>query len=168
MSSLITIISDTNKTINDIIENGGEMTDEMREELKYLDQSMLQKVDGYAVFIDRIKLEIGYFKEKAKEFSGMAKTLSNLDDSIKERLKYVMTGMEKTEVKGNNYRFKLSDTAGKLEIVESLIPDKYKTQTLIIEIDKEAIKRDLKLGKIIDGASLVKGKSIRKYINKLK
>ena len=169
MATLNELITNSSNTINKIIENGGELTPELSAEMETLETALETKVDNYALFMDRLKNEITYFKSKSKEFTTVEKTLKNLDANLKDRIKYAMGEMKKTELRGDNYRFKLSDTAGKLVISdEKLIPDKYKTETVIVEIDNETMKNDLRNGIDIAGAYLEKTKSLRKYISKSK
>ena len=166
MSTLNEIIAQSNTSINKIIENGGELTEELALELENLNTALVNKVDNYAIFTDRIKNEITYFKSKAKEFSDVSKTLTSLDKNIKERIKFAMTELDKDELKGDNYRFKLSNTKAALEYDEAVLPDRYKIQTIVENVDKDMLRIDLENGLEVEGAFLKNSKSLRKYISK--
>jgi hypothetical protein len=77
-----------------------------------------------------------------------------------------MVELDKDELKGENYRFKLSNTKAALEYDESVLPDKYKIQTIVESVDKEMLRLDLENGLDVEGAFLKNSKVLRKYISK--
>lgn len=164
MSSLLSLIAENKSLLAEVIENGGELPDDLAAKIFASEKSIQEKADNYAVFIDQLKAEIEFFKDKAKEFRAVAKSLENLDANIKERMKYAMEELGKDEIIGDVYRFKLSSAQPRLELDESKIPADFKKTTVTIEADKDSIKQALKSGHNVEGACLVESKSLRKYL----
>jgi hypothetical protein len=150
-----------------IVEVGGELSPELEKLLENLDLTIAEKLDGYSFIMDRFENEAAFFRTKADTFARVSKGLLLFQDKLKERVKLAMVAMGKDEVKGNEVRFKLSNSAPKLVIEnESMLPAAYQKIVQTVVPDKEKIREDLSIGLSVEGCKLVNGKSLRSYINK--
>ena len=122
MSSLTELIEQQSCLIQQICENHGEVTPEFESELEALGAALIQKVDGYKDFVDRLDAEVAFFRERADFFSRAARSVKRTRDFLWDRLKdYVMTTPNK-EVIGDLYKYKLSRTKAKLVIDDKCNP----------------------------------------------
>jgi len=166
--SLFSLVFESNELTQKIIENNGELPDDLSFDLEEIETSMAQKVDNYAVFMDRLDMESDYWGKRADEYAKVSKSLDNLKKRIKSNIKEAMLGLQTTEILGNDMRFKLSKTKPKTIYIESNIPDEYKKSVVSIEIDKDKIAEALKRGESIPGVVREEAYSLRKYANRTK
>ena len=163
--TLSDIIKQSNEIEQQIIENEGEITDLIEVLEKDLMENLVEKAENYYMVIDKLSNAGEYYKQEAAKLSNVAKTISNLEERIKDRLKFGMVEMDRTEIIGTKLRLKLSPTKTKLVIDdEQLIPQSFK----IIEykVDKELVRAALEKNEKIPGARLEGGLSLRRYYNK--
>jgi hypothetical protein len=164
--TLLQLSADARSITQMIIQNGGELTEEVMALLEGTEKQLATKVDAYAELLEVCDADVAYWKEKAKVFQAAARGIENLKERVKERIKFVMESSGESELKGTDYRFKLSPTKDRVEYFEAQIPDSYKVQVVSTELDKEKIKEDLDLGIDIPGVVKHKSHALRSYINK--
>jgi len=164
--SLQVLVADANTIVELLIESNGEITPEIETTLTELEKNLTNKVDAYFVVIERLQFETKYFKAKASVFNNAAKTLSNTEERLKENIKRALRAMDKTEIVGNDYKFKISKTKPRLIIDPQILADKFKKQTIVIEPDKDKIRALLDAGILIKGAHYEESFALRKTINK--
>ena len=165
-NSLVAIVREVATLETLLIESGGELTPEIEAMLTVKEVNLPEKVDGYEAIMDRLDSLEGMYKERAKMFSTAAKSLGMAQDALKERLKFAMKELGVTELMGNDIRFKLSASKPRLVIEdEKLVPKEYKQETVMIEVKKDLLTEDLKIGSV-PGARLEESVSLRKYVNK--
>jgi len=96
----------------------------------------------------------------------MAKSALKINEFLKLNLSNCMKSLDTIELTGYDTKFKLQKSPVKLLIIdETLIESKYKVQTVITELDKDKIKKDLLAGEYVHGAMLVQDNHIRQYVN---
>lgn len=165
--SLLDIVSETNNLVQNIIENGGEIDQDAMNLMDVNKNELALKADNYAHIWERLEMEESYWSLKAKEMSAVSKACKNARENLKTRLKYAMKTIDNKELSGQNYRFKLSSTAGRLVISDAAaVPEDYKYEVISKEIDKDKLKEALKGGVVVPGASIISEPSLRKYIKK--
>jgi hypothetical protein len=163
--SLVSIVSEVNQIETMLIESGGEITPEIECALAVRDASVATKVDGYSYILDRLESLEEHYKNQAAFFSVISKQCKGAKDRLKDNLKGAMQEMGLDEIKGNDFRFKLSNSKPALEILDlGVVPKGYKKEVITVEIDKKALADDLAVGEI-PGARLVPSFSLRKYAN---
>ena len=170
--SLQAIVSDSLALDEILYERSGEITDQ--ETSAIVDQFMSEilsdlahKSDSYKFKIDQLDDAVQRMNTNAKQFSQVAKSISNIANSMQNRMKNAIIDLGVTEIIGNTFKFKLAKTAGSVVIEnENLLPATYCREKTSIEIDKVAIKEDLKIGKLVPGAKIVEGFSLRISPNK--
>lgn len=155
------------KIENMLIESGGEITPEIEQELSFGAKSLEETVDLRFMSLERINKSIEYYKEKAEQFLKIASSLDKSSDFISNSIKQFMVDNQKKELIGTDYRFMISPSKPKLNIIdESLINGVYKKEKIETVLDKDSIKEDLVKGIPVDGCELVEGFTLRKYVNK--
>ena len=140
-------------------ETGGELTPEIEEALAINEANLLTKVDGYCEIIAKYKAMQEAAANRIKQLQAMKKTAENIERRIKEHLAYgmEMMGRDKIEVGTHTVSFRTSHAVNIIN--EAHIPNYYiKVST---SVDKEAIKRDIKNGILVEGVELVTNKSIQ-------
>lgn len=166
-STLPALVSQANSLAEALLESGGELTPEIESALTINEKELGLKVDSYAIFVDRLEYEAGYFKAKAKELQAAAKVLENAQERLKENLKNAMRALKQDEIKGQDYKFKLSRSRPKLILDEKVLPGDFKTQVVSYEPDKDKIQDAINAGLEVPGAKIEETFSLRKYINKV-
>lgn len=146
---------------DDILSNEEGLTEEVIEAIKddILDDIKL-KGDGVAKWLKSEESALELMTAERKRLQEAEKKRKAKIDRIKE---YILNCMEQANLK------KIDTSIGRLgwrkseKVVllnEDLIPDEYKTEEVKIKISKADIKKALKAGTEIQGATLEEGKSI--------
>lgn len=163
--SLLAIVGQTVEIEKMLIESGGELTAEIEAALIVNEQSLAEKADGYHNIIERFKALDNHYSKKAEFYAQIAKQCDGVVERLKANIELAMTTLKVIEIKGEDIRFKLSPTAGKLILVdEDMIPVEFKKEVSQTEIQKDALKAALQKGPVA-GAKLEKGLSLRAYAN---
>lgn len=152
-------------TIEDwLAESGGELTPELEELTQFNLEQLSDKVDAYQMVQERLEQSIDYFDQKAKFYSKVANGFDLVRQRIKERIKALMVENQIDELSGNDIRFKLSNAAPTVHITdEHVIPKEYLETVVTQRVDKKKLRDALELGLDVEGAMLVKNKSLRTY-----
>lgn len=166
MASLPELILESNNILNQIIDAGGEITEEIEKYLVTTTTELQAKIDSYVFVMEKLDSEMSFYKDKAAQYSKVANACKNLKEKIHSRTKQIMIDNKLSELKGFDYRFKLSPTQSALIVDDEKLPSEYKIQVVSYENDKERIKKDLLLDVKIEGAELEPRFSLRSYINK--
>jgi Siphovirus Gp157 len=171
-------------TLQEIVENrraldeiladcGGEITDASVEEItgrwmEEITKDLAAKSDGYQYRMKDMQAMEAQFKEMETMYRNARKSLERVEESLKTRMKLAMQAMGVNELAGNQFKYKLSDSAPSVEIVdESQLPAKFCREKVILEVDKTAVKEHvLSTGEEIPGAILTRGKTLRVSIVK--
>lgn len=166
MSSIFNYMADYRALEELIFQENGELNETLEQWLSECQRNLATKVDSYGYILDRLDSTSDELKRQAKRFSDAAKQVENARDRLKETVKTTLQVLEKNEIKGESFTFKLSNTAQRLVLDETALPENYKMQVTTIVPDKERIKSDLKEGKEIQGARLEGGKALRVTVSK--
>ena len=113
------------------------------------------KADGYVAVIDKLNSEAAVRKQMADKLAKAAKVLENHASRMKDRLKYCMESMGKTELKSRYFTFKIVNNGGKqtLKIRDGVeVPESYKR--IILENDNDKIRKTLESGETLPFAYL--------------
>ena len=148
-------------------ENNGELTDELDGAFELTNEALADKVDSYAFVMDRCNSMEEEYLAKAAVLGRIAKGYARLRDSLETRLKLASKQLG-DELIGNDWRFKVSTTEGKLivDLPAEKLPPEYVTMETVFSVNTKALKNDLKLGLEVNGARIEKGQSIRRYPNR--
>jgi D-ribose pyranose/furanose isomerase RbsD len=163
-TTLHEIVSKVSDITAQIVEANGEISPDVENQLIEIDLSLARKIDSYSVVMERLESEADYWDKKAKMMKAIADSHYKLREKLRERIKEAMIAMEKTEIRGSDVRFKLCKTQPRLVVNEGELPLNYKR--VVLEIDKEKIKADLKNQVEVPGASLQESFALRTFANR--
>lgn len=155
-------------------ENGGELTDELKQALTETEQSLTKKTDGYISLLQSLAAQESIMKAQKERYAKLEKIAANAQKRIKEHLQYNMDtfGIEKLEgTIGKVTRSKstaievdeetmLAPYVFALEAFRESLPKHIQVPDL--KVSKTAIKEMIKETKIApSGASVVENFSLR-------
>lgn len=172
MSTLFEIVKNHKSLDELMLEQDGEITDQQQEQIVDLWMSEITsdlslKADGYKYRIDNIDSSAEALRDRARQISSAAKTLENMSDLLKERMKQAMIELGITHIDGKAFKFKLSDGKPTVKINhQDLLPSKYLVETISLNVDKDKVLEDLKNNIEVEGAELKTSKVLRVTVNK--
>lgn len=159
--SLFKISADMQMIVNHLMENGGELTPEIEKSLEISKQELQTKSVGYAVVVRSMEYENNVIDQEIKRLQGLKKSRTTVIDRLKNSLSFSMEifGVDEIKTEMSTINFRKSTT---LQIIdETKVPNKYKTESITMKIDKNEIKKDIKNGDIISGVELVEKQNIQ-------
>lgn len=150
-----------------LLESQGELTPELEAWLTEVESNVADRVDAYVMVQERLKEAADFYKTQADKFLAAKKASENAVERMKERIRAAMTTMGTDELRGEAFRFKMSNAPKRLVIDnEDTVPMAYKSARTVYDLAKDGIKVALEGGSEIPGCHLEGGKSIRSYVNK--
>jgi len=159
--NLFQITNEMQSIMNELIENGGELTPELESMLMITESQLKEKAVNYAMVIRSMDYETNVIDEEIKRLQALKKTRQNAIERLKSALTNAMQqcDMDAIETPTNKISFRKSQS---LEILdETLVPKQYKTQVITTKIDKNAIKQDIKNGITVHGVELLTNKNLQ-------
>jgi hypothetical protein len=167
MSTLNELLDLSREIENRLIEADGLITPDIEALTNILDVSLPEKIDGYAIVIDRMEANAEWFKAQAYKYALVQKGLERASENIRTRLKEIMIQREVADLAGNTERFKLSPSKPRLLIGdETKIPTQFLIETKTISPDKDAIRAALTKGDKVESCVLEPSFSLRRYVKK--
>lgn len=165
--SLVEIVSQFSDLERQLVDACGDLTPEMEQMLVLNDQDLRIKVDAYRAIMDRLKAEIKYQLDIENEHKAARQTLENRLKWLVDNLKFNMNSMDRRELEGYRYIFKLSVRKPTLQIDTKLLPPEYLKEVIYKEPDKEAIEANLAMGAVIPGAEMKPVLVLNQQLNKI-
>lgn len=145
-----------------LIVNQGELTPEEDAKLKLFSESLLEKVDGYKHFFDRLEMSVEYWKGKENEAKQIRKAIEANIANAEDYLKSNMLGRGISELAGEEFLFKIRPTQGSVVITnEDEAKECYGKEKITIEIDKKKVREDLENGVNIGCAIIQQNYSLK-------
>lgn len=164
--SLVQLAQGANALVDQIIEAGGELTPELEQALSISEKDIAVKADSYYVVMSAMEAREKELKALADDLASAARSLANQKKALTDRLKMAMESMDRDELKGDVYRFKLSTGKPSLVINDDSIGDDFKHEVVTTKINKKLIEEKLKAGEKVSGAYYEPTLMLRKYVNK--
>lgn len=164
--TIVSLSANMGTILAEIAEAGGELSPRLEAMLDDIGTDLARKTDSYVMVMDKLEAEEAFWKAKAEGFSRVAKGCASIREKMKERIRAAIELTGEDEIRGDDFRFKLSPSKPALVIDEGLLPDSWKIQVTTIAPDKERIRAALEAGEPVLGAALKETKSLRKYVNK--
>lgn len=144
--SLYNIMDDYSVLMNSLEESEGLLTEEMESELAINEKELQKKSIGYLEVIKTKEAFNLLIDNEIKRLQGLKKTNNNVIDRLKGSLLNAVNFFG--EFKVGTLTFGVRKSSSLIIENEDLIPNKYKTKTVTIKIDKNQIKKDLKNGTV--------------------
>lgn len=146
--------------INDMLmETGGELTPELEELLVINAENFNLKVESYATSIHRFDALADAADAEIKRLTALKKSAQGAQKRLKDTLANAMEvfNYDKLDLGLHKLSFRTSTAVNITDEVR--IPNQYiKVET---KIDKEALRRDLKAGLVVEGAELVTNRNLQ-------
>lgn len=153
--SLASIAAEAMELSRMLVECGGELTPELEARLDFNSQSLVEKVDAYVAIEDQLEIQAAHWKRKADACAAISKRFGTYIERLRGRVKFVMKEMNVTELKGQDYRYKIRKSPPKLIVTdETKVPADFKMVIQTTVLDKDRIKDALKEGFEIPGAMI--------------
>lgn len=159
MTKLYEITEELRDIENQIIEAGGELTEETEQALTKIELSLEEKAENIAVTVINFKNTKVMLNSEIERLKARSTMFENAEKNLKEYIKVCLESIGKKQLKLPLVT--LSVVAGRDGVDvwdESIIPKKYKKTQTITTVDKKSILTDSKESPI-PGAKVVKGKS---------
>ena len=159
--SLYTIEQNYLTLVENLIDNGGELTPELETELAITKQDLQNKGVCYGFIVKELEGNIDLIDLEIKRLNALKKPLVNSIDRLKNNLSNAMQMFEVTELKTPllKINFRKSESVEVTDI-DLLDADFVKT-TITKAADKIAIKEAIKQGENVQGAVLVTNQNLQ-------
>lgn len=157
--SLYELTSEHRLICEAIEEAGGEITPEIEAMLAINEENFVSKANGYCEIITKYAQMATLASERIEQLQRVKRVAENTAKRMKERISQAMEEYNLTKVEIGTRKLSFRNSQ-QLEITdEAKIPNIYiKVKT---EVDKKALREDLKNGVIIEGATLKENKSLQ-------
>lgn len=136
-----------------IIDNGGEVSDELNEALQINKEQLEHKGRGYGFIVKTLESEIDIIDSEIKRLSALKSSRNRTIDRLKESITNAMNLYEITEIKTPTLKINFRKSES-VEVEELVIDEKWCKAKTTITPDKVLIKDALKKGETIVGAVL--------------
>ena len=146
--------------LNKLEENGGELTEELEQQLNEAISHIVTKQDSYIKVIDTLDTLEYQAKHWRDKFDRKIKGYQNQKERLKDALIYHFHAIGQTELAGELGKIKLMKAFKVGEIDLDELPEKYKDLITEVKVDRQLLLSDLKQGPVA-GAELDETEFIR-------
>ena len=138
-----------------LIESGGELTPEIEANLTANELAVAKKVDGYVYFEEQLEMQAKRISEREVALRNVRKGLEAAQERLRGNVKAHMLLTQKTEVNGDEFRYKLSQRKPK-PVVTSFqdLPSEFKIVVQEVKVDTQKLSVALRDGVQVPGAQL--------------
>ena len=161
MGTIFNIQTEYKSIIKALIDNGGELNDELQTAIEITQKELYKKTESYSWAIKEIDGEISIIKEEIERLQGL---INSRDKAIKRMKDVILNAMETFEIdKIETPLIKISIRESEaVEVInEAQIPDIYFAEKTTKTLSKTMIKEAIKSGASIDGAIIKINKSLQ-------
>ncbi|MFH0717350.1 hypothetical protein B4W74_00445 [Staphylococcus intermedius] len=145
--------------ILEMLENEELSFDDVKDTLDAIQDEQKRKYDAMQKMVLSLKGDINTLKERETALKKRRKSYENKIKSLRNYMLASMKSKSETKFKTEEFTYFINKSDSTQIDDENAIPDKYKTPQLP-KIDKEQIKKDIKAGVDVAGASLVENESL--------
>jgi hypothetical protein len=163
--TLMRITADLKAVLDLIDQEQGELTPVLENWLTDISNNLTHKVDAYKGRLDQIKLLAEECRKRAQDAQRAAQRLEHVQTALEDRIKEAMLNLGTMELKGSEWRYKLTPSVGRLELNEALVPKEFKVTTIVESADKAKIRAAIESGEVVPGAEIKPGFQLRKSLN---
>jgi len=155
MSSLFVIKNEMQLVVNQLIENGGELTPELEQALQITENQLKEKATNYGAVIRSMEYDKTIIDAEIKRLQELKKVRTNSIERLKGTLSEAMQQFKIEQVETPTIKISFRESKAVEILDESIIDKKYKTQVITTKVDKLKLRKDLKNGDAIKGAKLI-------------
>lgn len=144
-----------------LLDNGGELTDELSERLNINEQNLQTKGINYGFIVKQMESDVEVIDSEIKRLTALKASRNKSIDRLKDTLSKAMElyAIEKIETPVLKINFRNSESI-EIENID-LVDNLYKVEKTIISADKKAIKEAIKSGEEVAGAILKQNKNLQ-------
>lgn len=147
-------------TIEAIMENGGELTEELEKRFDQGQASLKAKGENLVHFYLNLDGNIDAIDKEISRLQQLKRVKENKSDWAKRYLKENMERTKITKIEAPTFTISIAKNPASVKIVdEDIIPVEYVKVDSVLSVDKKAILVALKAGKEVSGAILVDDKT---------
>lgn len=161
-------INEEIRNMIDMLESGVIAFEDENGEKQYITEALnklkldrRKKLENIALAVEEIETAAEGLKERAKLLTERSKTVQTRADRLKEYIIHSMEAFGDKRIDGEICRLTIRKS-DKVIVDEEFLPSEYwRTKPAEEEVDKIKIAKDLKLGKVIEGARFEKSTSLQ-------
>ena len=144
--------------IQELMQEGEE---DLEDTLEALEDAIEDKAIGYAKVIRNLESRAKVIREEEKRFAERRRAIENNIKRLKESLQESLEFNDIQKMTTDLFTFNIQNNPPSVKVVdEKVIPHEYLIEQQP-KIDRRSLLNDLKNGKVIKGAEIHQGKSIR-------
>jgi hypothetical protein len=159
--SIFQISTELNLIINEIIDNGGEVTPEIENALIIKQDELSTKSVKYGYVVKALEYDVKIIEEEIKRLNQIKKARQNASERLKNVLSITMNSFNVPEIDTPTMKINFRKSSSVQIIDESVIPKKFITQKVTKSISKADIKNAIKSGEIVEGAEIIENQNIQ-------
>lgn len=144
-----------------LMDNGGEITDELQEQLAITEANLQTKATNYGFVIKQLESDVETIENEIKRLQSLKKIRENSVDRLKKNISQAMEifGVEEIKTPIIKINFRKSES---VEVEDAKLVDrKFITVKQVESVDKAAIKEAIKSGENVTGAVLKQNKNLQ-------
>ena len=159
--SIYNIEQTYNQLAEQLIDNDGELTPELSEQLAITEEQLQKKSVAYSFVIKQMDADVEIIDAEIKRLQAAKKQREKASEYLKERIKHAMDLFQIDEIKTPlvKINFRKSETV-EVENVNELT-SAYKTIKIVETADKATIKKAIKDGINVPGCSIVEHRNLQ-------
>jgi hypothetical protein len=159
--SIYNIEKNYNQLAEQLIDNDGELTPELSEQLAITEEQLQNKSVAYSFVIKEMDADVDIIDAEIKRLQAAKKQREKASEYLKERIKHAMDLFQIDEIKTPlvKINFRKSETV-EVDDVNQL-PSLYKVVKVTEQADKAAIKAALKDGVEVAGCSIATHRNLQ-------
>ena len=171
--NLLSLVHQSNQLEEQILShaenNLGEVDPTLDAFLFQVEKDLVQKVDNYKYYLDRLEMVAEHLDLQADKFTRASSAVTNFQERLKSKIVDAMRMQESEVLKGDTWLFKLVRNPASLKVtnVEALPPE-YVSKRVVEEtvVDKDSLKKYLVGGGVVNGAEVTYGYRVKSSVNK--
>ena len=147
--------------INQIIENGGEVTPQQELNLQITREQLQDKGTNYAFVIKKLDAECDIIDTEIKRLSELKKVRQNACERLKSNISHAMQIFEVDKIESPLIKlsFRKSQSVNVANV--NSLPSEFKTIKVTESADKMKIKQALLNGEVIEGCEIINSQNLQ-------
>ena len=147
--------------INQIIDNGGEVTPQQELNLQITRDQLQDKGTNYAFVIKKLDAECDIIDAEIKRLTELKKVRQNACERLKSNISHAMQIFEVDKIESPLIKlsFRKSQSVNVANV--NSLPSEYKTIKVTEQADKMKIKQALLNGEIIEGCEIINSQNLQ-------